>query len=68
MECINKYCAQHYFIFHSTTTNALMEIKLHIFQRVIIIIITKNFTHQQYVLAVASISITAVLTKLIEEN
>ena len=46
-----------------------MEIKLHIFQRVIIIIIiTKNFTHQQYVLAVASISITAVLTKLIEEN
>lgn len=45
-----------------------MEVKLHTFQRVIIIIITKNFMHQQYVLAVASISITAVLTKLIIEN
>jgi len=66
MECINTYRAQHYFIFHSITTNALMEVKLHTFQRVINI--TKNFMHQQYVLAVASISVTAVLTKLIKEN
>jgi hypothetical protein len=66
MECINTYCAQHCFIFHFTEINALMEVKLHIFQTVIIII--KNFMNQKHMLVVVSINITAVLTKLITEN
>jgi hypothetical protein len=41
-----------------------MEVKLQIFHTVII----KNFMNQKHTLAVVSINITAVLTKLITEN